>query len=64
MKNKVWRVTLKYGYYGITFDFDDSDAACKFIIISTKTFNKSESYDCKDLSAALSYVESDEQGEN
>lgn len=64
MENKVWRVTLKYGYYHLEFDFDDSEAACNFLVTATKTFNKSQSEDSKKLYTSLSYVDRDEKAED
>lgn len=64
MENKVWRVTLKYGYYNLEFDFDDSEAACSFLVTATKTFNKSQSEDSKNLYTGLSYVNKDEKADD
>ena len=63
-ENKVWRVTLKYGYYDICFDFTDADDACNFIITTGKSFNKDISYDKKDLYINMSYVDKDEKVED
>ena len=64
MENKVWRVTLKYGYYNLEFDFDDSEEACNFIVTATKTFNRKQSEDSKNLYTSLSYVDKDEKVED
>lgn len=63
MENKIWRVTLKYGYYNLEFDFDDSESACNFLVTATRTFNKSQSEDSKNLYTSLSYVDRDEKVE-
>ena len=62
--NKIWRVKFKCGYNELVFDFDSVDEASNFIIIAGKTYNRSMTYDKKELYLSMSYVDKDTEEED
>ena len=63
-ENKIWRVKFKCGYNELTFDFDGVDEASNFIILAGKTYNKSMTYDKKELYLSMSYVNKTDEEED
>lgn len=48
-----WRVMVKYGYTDICFDFEDVSEAADFCTSMLTSFNRSVSYDKKELYVSL-----------
>lgn len=63
-ENKIWRVKFKCGYNELVFDFDGVDEASNFIILAGKTYNRSMTYDKKELYLSMSYVDKDTEEED
>lgn len=64
MENKVWRVTLKYGYTDIRFNFKTAEEACEFLATAAGAFDKNSSYDKKDLYLNITFVDANDEGDN
>lgn len=64
MENKVWRVTLKYGYIDVRFNFKTAEEACAFLSTAAGSFDKNSSYDKKDLYLNITFVNIDDEGDN
>ena len=62
-ENKVWRVKFKCGYNELSFDFDNIDEASNFVILAGKTYNRSMTYDKKELYLSMSYIDKDAEEE-